>query len=303
MEAYDEGMEYEIKCVVDSKSDLGEGPVWSHERQRLYWVDIDKGLVHSYDPVRNENRTWDVGLKVGAVVPRKESAGGGLVLATEKGFVGFSGERESLEYIADPEADNQDTRFNDGKCDPAGRFWAGTMSYSRTRGAANLWCLETDGTVTKRVTGVTVSNGITWSLDEKKMYYIDSNEFAVVAFEYDRQSGSIAHPQPAVVVPQELGKPDGMCIDSEGMLWIALFRGGAITRWNPADGNLIELIKMPALHVTACAFGGKDLKTLFVTSARAPVDEQQLSTYPQTGGLFALQPGVSGAPFFEYGAE
>jgi sugar lactone lactonase YvrE len=302
VEAYDEGMEYEIKCVVDSKSDLGEGPVWSRERQRLYWVDIDKGLVHSYDPVREENRSWDLGIKVGAVVPRKESAGGGLLLATEKGFVGFSGETDTLEYIIDPEADNSDTRFNDGKCDPAGRFWAGTMSYSRTRGVANLWCLATDGAVSKRVTGVTVSNGITWSLDEKTMYYIDSNEFAVVAFDYDRHSGSIGNPQPAVVVPQNLGKPDGMCIDSEGMLWIALFRGGAVTRWNPADGSLMELIKMPALHVTACAFGGKDLRTLFVTSARAPADENQLAEYPQTGGLFALEPGVKGAPFFEYGA-
>src|SRR6056297_286428 len=296
-------MEINVQCVVDSKSGLGEGPVWSSTRQCLYWVDIDAGLIHSFSPATDARRTWDVGVKVGAVVPRSEAAGGGLLLATEKGFVGFEEESEQLEYIVDPEEGNPDTRFNDGKCDPAGRFWAGTMSYSRTRGAANLWCLDVDYSVAKRVTGVTVSNGITWSLDEKTMYYIDSNEFAVVAFDYDRQSGTIGNPQPAVVVPQELGKPDGMCIDSEGMLWIALFRGGAVTRWNPADGSLMELIKMPALHVTACAFGGKDLKTLFVTSARAPADEQQLNTYPHTGCLFALHPEVIGAPSFEYGAD
>ncbi len=294
-------MEYEVKCIVDSKSGLGEGPIWSHTRKRLYWVDIDAGLLHSFDPVHGKNRTWNIGVKVSAVVPRKESAGGGVVLATENGFASFDEQSESIEYIADPEEGNRDTRFNDGKCDPAGRFWAGTMSYSRTRGAANLWCLETDYTVAKRVTGVTVSNGITWSLDEKKMYYIDSNEFAVVAFEYERESGSISNPQPAVVVPQELGKPDGMCIDSEGMLWTALFRGGAVARWNPEDGNLLELIKIPSLHVTACAFGGEDLKTLYVTTAREPADEQELVKYPQSGGLFAVCPVVEGAPFFEFG--
>jgi len=294
-------MEYNVECVFDGKSGLGEGPVWSHTRERLYWVDIDAGLVHSFDPVTGNNYTWNAGVKVGAVVPRSEKAGGGLVLATEKGFALFEGEDKGPEYIVDPEADNPDTRFNDGKCDPAGRFWAGTMSYSRTRGAANLWCLDKDHSVAKWVTGVTVSNGIAWSLDQKTMYYIDSNEFAVVAFEYDRDSGAIADPKPVVIVPQEMGKPDGMCIDAEGKLWVALFRGGVVARWDPDDGSLLEMVKIPALHVTACAFGGKDMNTLYVTTAREPADSQQLAKYPQAGGLFALEPDVKGTPFFEFG--
>src|SRR6056297_3297415 len=294
-------MEINVQCVVDSKSGLGEGPVWSSTRQCLYWVDIDAGLIHSFSPATDARRTWDVGVKVGAVVPRSEAAGGGLLLATEKGFVGFEEESEQLEYIVDPEEGNPDTRFNDGKCDPAGRFWAGTMSYSRTKGAANLWCLEVDYSVTERVSGVTVSNGITWSLDEKTMYYIDSNEFAVVAFDYNHENGVINNPRPAVLVPEKLGKPDGMCIDADGKLWTALFRGGAVARWEPSDGSLIELIKIPAVHVTACAFGGENLQTLYVTTAREPADEQQLDEYPQAGGLFALELGVKGAPFFEFG--
>jgi len=299
--AYAGIMSAKVVCAVDAKARLGEGPVWSHTRGLLYWVDIDGGLVYSYEPASGATRSFEVGMKIGAVVPRSEAAGGGLLMATEKGFAFLDEESGRVEAIHDPEADNPDTRFDDGKCDPAGRFWAGTMSYSRTRGAANLWCMDTDYSVARRVSGVTVSNGITWSLDQKKMYYIDSSEFAVVSFEYDRESGAIANPEPVVVVPRGIGKPDGMCIDSEGMLWIALFRGGAVSKWDPEKGELLEMFEIPAVHVTACAFGGEDLSSLFVTTARDPASPEELSAYPLAGGLFVLKPGVKGAPFFEFG--
>ena len=294
-------MNREVKCVIDSRSDLGEGPLWSHSRQRLYWLDIDKGFVHSFDPLSGENVSIQTGQKIGAVVPRSKQAGGGLVLAGEKGFCLLDENTGGLENIIDPEAENKDTRFNDGKCDPAGRFWAGTMSCSRTKGAANLWCLDTDYTVSKRVSGVTVSNGITWSRDEKSMYYIDSSEFAVVVFDYEKESGEIANPRPAAVVPQGLGKPDGMCIDEDGMLWIALFRGGAVSRWDPRKGELMELLEIPCRYVTSCAFGGKNLDTLYVTTSRGPADEAELARYPLSGGLFSVNSGVGGVPFYEFG--
>jgi sugar lactone lactonase YvrE len=298
---YAEGMSAKVVCAVDAKARLGEGPVWSQARGLLYWVDIEGGLVHSYEPASGATWSFEVGMRVGAVVARKDSAGGGLLLATERGFVSLDEKTGEVKLITDPEADKHDTRFNDGKCDPAGRFWAGTMSCSRTRGAANLWCMDTDYSVTQRVTGVTVSNGITWSLDQKKMYYIDSSEFAVVSFQYDRDSGAISDPEPVITVARGLGKPDGMCIDSEGNLWIALFRGGAVSKWDPEKGELLELFEIPAVHVTACAFGGEDLSTLFVTTARGPASREELEVHPQAGGLFALKPGVTGAPSFEFG--
>lgn len=300
---YAEDMSAKVVCAVDMKSRLGEGPVWSHTRGLLYWVDIDGGLVYSYEPASGVTRTFEIGMKVGAVVPRGEAAGGGLLLAAEKGFVSLDEASGHVELINDPEADNPDTRFNDGKCDPAGRFWAGTMSYSRTRGAANLWCMDTDYSVSQRVTGVTVSNGITWSLDQKKMYYIDSSEFTVVSFQYNRDTGDISDPEPVIAVPRGIGKPDGMCIDSEGMLWIALYRGGAVSKWDPEKGELLEMFEIPAVHVTACAFGGEDMTNLYVTTARELASPEELETHPKAGGLFVLKPGVTGAPFFEFGSH
>jgi len=293
-------MNENVSCVIDSKSGLGEGPLWSHTRERLYWVDIDAGIVHSFDPVSGNKHSIETGRRVGAVVCRAEDAGGGLVLATDAGFYLLDEICGELTFLSDPESGNEDTRFNDGKCDPAGRFWAGTMSYSRTRGSANLWCLDTDYSVTRRVSGVTVSNGITWSLDTEKMYYIDSSEFAVVAFDFIRESGEISNPRPVILVPHEIGKPDGMCIDSEGMLWIALFRGGAVSRWDPETGKLLELVEIPCKYVTSCAFGGGDMKTLYVTTARAPADGEELEKYPQSGGLFSYAAKVAGCTFFEF---
>ena len=294
-------MNKEVHCVIDSKSALGEGPVWSSRDERLYWVDIDAGRVNVFDPAAGANNVIETGMKVGAVVPCSERVGGGLMLAAERGFCRLDPESGRVERVADPEDGNGDTRFNDGKCDPAGRFWAGTMSYSRTRGSANLWCLDTDYTVSKRVSGVTVSNGIAWSLDEKKMYYIDSSEFAVVVFDYEKGNGEITNPRPAVVVPQEIGKPDGMCIDEEGMLWIALFYGGVVSRWDPDKGELLEVIEVPCRYVSSCAFGGGDMRTLYITTARGPADEKELRQYPLSGGVFAVDPGVRGVPFFEFG--
>jgi len=295
-------MNKEVRCAIDSKSALGEAPLWNQGEEKLYWVDIDAGIIHIFDPAAGEDRSIAAGMKVGAAVPRSVEAGGGLLLASEEGFCSLDPGTGQVEKIVHPEAGNEDTRFNDGKCDPAGRFWAGTMSYSRTRGAANLWCLDTDYTVTRRVSGVTVSNGLAWSLDEKKMYYIDSSEFAVVVFDYDKESGEISYPRPAVLVPQSIGKPDGMCIDAEGMLWIALFRGAAVSRWDPATGELIELIEIPCRYVTSCAFGGSDLDTLYVTTARGPAAAEELNRYPESGGVFAvMKPGVKGVPSFEFG--
>lgn len=295
-------MNKEVRCVIDSRSALGEAPLWNQSEEKLYWVDIDAGIVHIFDPGSGENRSIAAGMKVGAAVPRASNAGGGLLIAAEQGFCSLDPETGQVEKIVDPEAENPDTRFNDGKCDPGGRFWAGTMSYSRTRGAANLWCLDTDYSVARRVSGVTVSNGLAWSLDEKKMYYIDSSEFAVVVFDYDKKSGEISYPRPAVLVPQSIGKPDGMCIDAEGMLWIALFRGAAVSRWDPSTGELIELIEIPCRYVTSCAFGGPDLATLYVTTARGPATPEELSSYPESGGVFAVtNPGVKGVPSFEFG--
>ena len=261
-------------------------------------MDIDEGEVHVLDPAGGSVLTIIVGQKVGTVVPR---ASGGLMLAVENGFAEMSLQTGETKVLYDPEADLPDNRFNDGKCDPAGRFWAGTMSLRRKRGAANLYCMDTDLSVRRMLTGVTTSNGLVWSLDHTMMYYIDTPTRQATAFDYDRDTGQIANPRPAIKVPPETGRPDGMTIDSEGMLWVAHFEGARVTRWDPKTGEAILVIPVPALRVTSCAFGGESLDELYITTARMRSTAEELQQYPHAGGVFRAKPGVRGVRSFEFG--
>lgn len=286
-----------MECILDAKATLGEGAIWDARRQVLYWVDIEAGRLHRFDPAAGDNRTYELGQRVGAVVPR---ARGGVMLAMERGFASMDLTTGAITFWADPEAHLPKNRFNDGKCDPRGRFWAGTISQDRQPGAASLYCLEPDGTVRTMLRGVTNSNGIAWSLGHDTMYYIDTPTRQVTAFDYDPRSGNIDHPRAVISIPADWGKPDGMTIDAEGMLWIALWDGGCVTRWDPQTGRLLEKLPVPARRVTSCAFGGSDLGDLYITTARAGLSEGELAAQPAAGGLFRARPGVRGVPAFEF---
>jgi len=289
----------EVELVHDGRALLGEGPIWDVRQGVLYWVDILGHALHLFDPVTGQDRAINVGQPVGTVVPR---TAGGVMLALRDGFASLDLETEELRLICDPEAHLPDNRFNDGKCDPAGRFWAGTMRLAEDRtGAGSLYCLDRDLTVRKMWSKVTVSNGIAWSLDATTMYYIDTPTCAVVAFDYDLATAAIANPRPVISTPDGPGRPDGMTIDAEGMLWVAYWDGWSVVRWDPRDGRELARIAVPAARTTACWFGGPDLGDLYITSARAGLSETALAGQPHAGALFRARPGVRGLPAFEFG--
>ena len=277
---------------------VGEGPLWDEERQVLYWVDILSSLLYIYDPATGENRALDVGRHVGTVVTR---ASGGLMLAVREGFASFDLETQELTLIANPEAHITGNRFNDGKCDPAGRFWAGTMAYESPSNQGSLYRLDTDFSVHKIFGDVAISNGIIWSLDHTTMYYIDTLRKNVRAFDYADDTGDISNERVIINVPEEIGMPDGMAIDSDGMLWVAHYGGSCVSRWNPNTAQLLEKIDLPVTQVTACAFGGPNLDILFITSAAQELDAAELERQPLAGGLFSIKTPYQGVLSFRFG--
>ena len=283
-----------LELVLDAKARLGEGAIWHAQKGLLYWVDIENALLHIYDPESGNNREINVGQRVGTVVPRKK---GGVMVALEKGFAALDLDSGALTPIADPES-HTGNRFNDGKCDPAGRFWAGTMGPKKS---ANLYRLDPDLSVHKMIEEIGCSNGIAWSLDHKTMYYIDTTAECVVAYDYDNGSGRISNKRVSVSIPsKDHGWPDGMTLDAEGMLWVGMWDGWSIKRWDPESGKLLETLKLPVARVTACAFGGPDLRTLYITTAWTGLSEADREKQPQAGALFKCRPGVAGIPAPEF---
>lgn len=290
-------MDTAVELVFDAKAALGEGPAWDDRRGKLVWVNILEGSVHEYDPVTGESHSFQTGQLVGAAVP---STDGGYVLALHHGFYRYRHGSSQPELICDPEGPDTVNRFNDGKCDPAGRVWAGTMGMHGEQGTGALYRLDLDGTVTKMIDGVTCSNGIAWSPDEKTMYYIDTPTRQVVAYDYDQESGDIRNHRVAVHVAPEDGMPDGMAIDEEGMLWVAHWGGSQVIRYHPGEGTILERIPVPASQTTSCAFGGPNLDELYITSARIGISEQELTQTPAAGGLFRIKTKVRGAKLSYY---
>jgi sugar lactone lactonase YvrE len=272
---------------------LGEGAVWHPEKEALLWVDIPAGKIFMYKP--EEGIIQDITLEsmVGTVVPA--SGRYFAVAAQETGIFGLS-EDGTKDLIAGfPPNALPNVRFNDGKCDPMGRLWVGTMHNEIKDGAANLYMLQEDSLLIKE-SGVTISNGIVWDTNKNLMYYIDTSTQKVMAYDYDSATGEITNKRVAVEIPLEQGSPDGMSIDAEGKLWIAHWGGNGVYRWDPETGELMEKIEVPAPNVTSCAFGGPDLTTLYITTAREGLSEEQLAEYPLSGSLFVTETNVKGTP-------
>ena len=284
------------QVALDIRVELGEGPMWDNRRGVLMWVDIWAGAVHSTDLATGVDESVDVGQPVGAVVPRTS---GGYAIAVRDGFA-FLADDGTVTAVADVEADVTANRMNDGKCDRQGRFWAGTMAADQRPGAGSLYRLDPDLSVTKMLSDVTISNGLAWSLDDATMYYIDTPTAGVDAFDYDAGTGAIENRRRLIDIPPEQGSPDGMALDSEGFLWVALYGGAAIRRYSP-DAVLDRVIELPATNITCCAFGGPGLTDLYITSARQELSGAQLATQPLAGALFGLQSGVRGLPTEAFG--
>ncbi|HKV99588.1 MAG TPA: SMP-30/gluconolactonase/LRE family protein [Vicinamibacterales bacterium] len=276
--------------VLDARLQLGEGPIWDADRGRLLFVDIMRGHVHEFDPVTGRDRVVEVGQPVGAVAPASR---GDWVIAARDGFFRVDPATGATSLIAHIEKDDSVTRMNDGYVDARGRFWAGTMGMGGVPERGSLYRLDPDGSVTRHVTGVHISNGIDWSPDGRLMYYSDTGISRVDVFDFDESAGTISNRRTFVTITEDAGYPDGLVVDAEGFVWLALWEGGAVRRYAP-DGTLDRTVAMPASLVTKCAFGGVDLSDLYITTAWIDLDEAGRAREPLAGGLFRLRPGVRG---------
>lgn len=269
--------------VGNYRAQWGEGPIWTGDR--LVYVDIEKHKVISFDPASGEEQSWDVGERVGTVVPRAE---GGFVIAGDNGFSFLDPKTGEVTPIADPEPEKENNRFNDGKCAPDGHFFAGTISLVKKEGDADLYRLSPDLKVSHAYGPVTNSNGIVWSADGGTAYYIDTPKKEVLAFDY--ADGELTNPRRVVAMTHIDSSPDGMTIDNAGNLWIAFCHGACVICFDPESGYEVQKVDMPCLETTACAFGGPDMTDLYVTTGihKSEVEEH-------AGRLFVIKGlGVSG---------
>ena len=282
------------RCVLPVAAGLAEGPCWWAEKQVLLWVDIEASRIGLFDPQTARNNFLHLPAHVGAVVP---TSAGDLLLATATGFLRLDPITEAVTLLSDPEADRPGNRFNDGKCDPWGRFWAGTMAYDFEPLAGALWRVNVDFSCVRQRQGLTISNGLAWSQDRGTLYLIDSPTLNVLAFPLTNSGEIAGEPSICVHIPEDWDAvPDGMCMDAEGMLWIALFGGGCVTRWDPVSGQRLERLALPCRQVTSCCFGGPHLDQLFITTARREMDAAAIKAEPLAGGLFQADVGVKGVP-------
>ncbi|MDB5267406.1 MAG: hypothetical protein JWP58_446 [Hymenobacter sp.] len=289
----------QAESILHAQAALGEGALWNPETAELYWVDIEGRALHVFDPATGHDRRYPVGKRIGTVVPMRN---GNALVALQTGIHEIDLRTGLLTRLADPVTD-QYLRFNDGKCDPAGRLWVGTFDLMLRPHAGTLYRFDPDGSTHVMLRRVTNSNGIAWSLDQRTLYYIDTPTLAVQAFDYDNATGNIAHPRVVVRIPEGSGGPDGMTIDAEGQLWVALWGAGRVHRYDPATGALRQVITVPAPFTSSCAFGGPGLETLFITTARGGLTPQQLAEFPLSGDVFAVRPGVAGVPACFFGAS
>ncbi|MCP2164206.1 SMP-30/gluconolactonase/LRE family protein [Goodfellowiella coeruleoviolacea] len=272
-------------------TDHGEGPVWNPETGQLLWVDMLAGDVVSMAPPTGHVSRTHVGAVAAVLRP---TSSGGLVLAVERGFAFLPpGQQEPVTL---PEL-WQDTgvRMNDGGCDPQGRFYAGSMAYDEGPGRGRLWRLDHDGTATAVLDGVTISNGLVWSHDGHSAYYVDTPTQRVDVFDFDAASGTLHNRRPLVSIPEQAGSPDGMTLDEAGRLWVALWGGSAVHCYDQ-QGQLLEVVDVPARQVTACAFGGPDLADLYITTSRTGLTDPE----PLAGAVFSVRPGTRGVPVLPF---
>jgi sugar lactone lactonase YvrE len=274
------------KVVVPHCCLLGEGPVWDSASKSICWVDILNGNIHEFFPSKKEYKKIEIKEMVGAVAL---CTNGDFIAALKSGLAFVNRDSGEITFWHHPEAHLPENRFNDGKCDPAGRFWVGTMALSERQGAGSLYTIESDLSHSLKIEGVTISNGMAWSPDHKTFYFIDTPTFEIVAYDYDINTGNISNKRVAVTVPKKEGFPDGMTIDSEGMLWIAHWNGWQVARWNPFTGQKLLSIPLPAARITSCTFGGENLQDLYITSASIGLSEKQHEEQPLAGSLFVVE--------------
>jgi sugar lactone lactonase YvrE len=279
-------------CVLDAKASLGECPIWSARERALYWVDINAPSLNRFDPATGRNFAMPMPESIGCFAIR---ASGGFIVALRGGVWLARADGTLDRKIADAPYDPDHHRFNDGRCDPQGRFFAGTMNEKRDAASAKLLRIDADYTMTPVVKDVTISNGLAWSPDGRTMYHADTPTHIVRAYHYDAATGTPSRPRVFAQWQGETDRPDGGAVDSAGNYWTAFYRGGKVLQLSPRGETLAEY-PVPAMCPTMCAFGGPGLTTLYVTSARQMREPDELARLPQSGGIFAMTVAVPGLP-------
>ncbi|MDX1541625.1 MAG: SMP-30/gluconolactonase/LRE family protein [Geminicoccaceae bacterium] len=280
------------ECILECGNRLGEGPIWDDRSGWLYWVDVTAAEVNGFEPKSGEHRRWGTGEHVGSLSVRE---GGGLILALKNGFSTLDLESGRVTRICECEAELDNNRFNDGRCDREGRFLAGSLVYSEDQPKGSLWRLDPDHRVSRVLSGITVPNGLCWSPDGGTMYFVDTPTREIRAYAYDRASGTPSDPKLFRKVDDTPGWPDGSIVDSEGFLWNGEWDGARVVRYAP-DGSVDRVVEVPARRATCAALGGPDLKTLYITTAWDRMSEAERAEWPLSGHLFAVPVDVPGLP-------
>jgi len=279
------------ELVFDAKATLGEGPAWDSKTQSLYWVDILQKKIY-----RKEDCLAELDSFIGCLAPSTNRT---LILGLHHAVSTFDIDSRRVHLLTSIDFEPTTNRINDGKCDPAGRFIFGTMDMNEKDPSGSLYSFD-GKQVTRLLDNIRISNGLAWSPDHKTFYYVDTPTREVKAFDYDLSTGRIANSRVVIYVPESLGFPDGMTSDMQGNLWIALWGGAQVTKWDPNAGQLLEQIPVPALQTSACVFGGANMNELYITSARVGMSETDLKKYPLSGGLFKVITNVVGMRTFKF---
>jgi L-arabinonolactonase len=282
----------DVTCALPAGALLGEGALWDPGEQRLYWVDIKRQEVHRFDPARGHDERWVVPEAVGCLAVR---AAGGLVVALRSGFHSFDPSTGRTVPLATPEPERTDNRFNDGKTDRQGRFWAGSMHDPETKPTGSLYRLDGDLSCHRLLDGLVVPNALCWSPDSRTMYQADSSRGTVWAWDFDATGGGIANRRTFVEIPASEGGPDGATVDADGFVWLAHWGGGRLSRFDPA-GRLERVVPLPVQRPTCPAFGGPGLDVLYVTSASIGLSTEERTRQPWAGSILAIDAGVRGLP-------
>jgi len=282
----------DLKCVWEEPAILGEGPLWVARENAVYWVDIVRKKVHRYALADGARRTWTFETEITSMAARQQ---GGLVGTVRDGFAFIDLETDTIEPVAMPETDIPGNRFNDGKVDENGRYWAGSMDDGEKRESGSLYRLDGDLSLHKMDENYSITNGPTFSVDGKTLYYTDTAKRTIFAFNLS-EDGAISNKRIFVQLEaEEEGYPDGMTVDSENCIWLCHFAGSRITRYSP-EGEILNVISMPVPNITSCTFAGSDLDTLYITTARHLLSDEEVRNYPLSGSLFSCKPGVTGLP-------
>lgn len=288
-------METDIQCVVRAADILGEVPLWCERTRKLWWVDIHRAALQSYDPLTGKHTAQRVAIdmQIGAIALREQ---GGFLLATNSGFYLFDpASAQPPQFLHHPEADKPGNRLNDGRCDRRGRFWVGSMHDVRREPEGTLYRFDADYSCHAKLDGIVVPNALAWSLDNRTMYFADTHKLVIWAFDFDIDDGAMSNRRVFKDWSHQMGRPDGTAIDAEGYLWVCMVTTGELIRMAP-DGSVDRVIQTPVTNPTCPAFGGDKLDTLYFTSHTLRLTPEILAAQPYSGGLFAVDVGVKGVP-------